>query len=46
VKALVPQHSGGKEKEPFVSVFKGDVKGARQTASRGLESDRCIAQPQ
>jgi hypothetical protein len=28
VKALAPQHPGWKDKEPFASVLKGDVKGA------------------
>jgi hypothetical protein len=36
VKALAPQHPEWKDKEPFASLLKGDVKGALATGSKGL----------
>jgi hypothetical protein len=36
VKALAPQHPEWKEKEPFASVLKGDLKGVAASAERGL----------
>jgi phosphoserine phosphatase len=36
VKALAPQHPEWKEKEPFASVLRGDVKGALAGGERGL----------
>ena len=36
VKALAPQHPEWKEKEPFASVLKGDVKGVAASGEKGL----------
>ncbi len=36
VKALAPQHPEWKEKEPFASVLKGDVKGTLAAGEKGL----------
>lgn len=36
VKALAPQHPEWKEKEPFASVLKGDVKGALASGEKGV----------